>query len=188
MALFASLLGPFGGFFASGFKRAFKIKLLMGTFVNVYIHTFINGLASTLIVFYNSERVIYQWGINANDIQANYAAKKSRDAFLLNMNLYAPIDNNSSLRRVSNETALVDSKEEEGCKAISYERPENLAVFVHFISKLQADVRFSAKELLKSIKASFEYSLGAIDYSSKRDYLHSELMMRRCADCTLLQG
>jgi len=60
MALFASLLGPFGGFFASGFKRAFKIKdfgdvipghgglmdrfdcqLLMGTFVNVYIHTFI---------------------------------------------------------------------------------------------------------------------------------------------------
>ncbi|KIH44055.1 hypothetical protein ANCDUO_25931 [Ancylostoma duodenale] len=60
MALFASLLGPFGGFFASGFKRAFKIKdfgdvipghgglmdrfdcqLLMGTFVSVYIHTFI---------------------------------------------------------------------------------------------------------------------------------------------------
>uniref|UniRef100_A0A0N5AVR1 Phosphatidate cytidylyltransferase n=1 Tax=Syphacia muris TaxID=451379 RepID=A0A0N5AVR1_9BILA len=60
MALFASILGPFGGFFASGFKRAFKIKdfgdvipghgglvdrfdcqLLMGTFVNVYIHTFI---------------------------------------------------------------------------------------------------------------------------------------------------
>ncbi|CAD6194530.1 unnamed protein product [Caenorhabditis auriculariae] len=60
MALFASLLGPFGGFFASGFKRAFKIKdfgdvipghgglmdrfdcqLLMGTFVNVFIHTFI---------------------------------------------------------------------------------------------------------------------------------------------------
>ncbi|GMR49907.1 hypothetical protein PMAYCL1PPCAC_20102, partial [Pristionchus mayeri] len=60
MSLFASLLGPFGGFFASGFKRAFKIKdfgaiipghgglmdrfdcqLLMGTFVNVYIHTFI---------------------------------------------------------------------------------------------------------------------------------------------------
>ncbi|KAM3725382.1 Phosphatidate cytidylyltransferase [Dirofilaria immitis] len=60
MGLFASILGPFGGFFASGFKRAFKIKdfgdvipghgglmdrfdcqLLMGTFVNVYIHTFI---------------------------------------------------------------------------------------------------------------------------------------------------
>ncbi|PAV91049.1 hypothetical protein WR25_01260 isoform C [Diploscapter pachys] len=60
MGLFASLLGPFGGFFASGFKRAFKIKdfgdvipghgglmdrfdcqLLMGTFVNVYIQTFI---------------------------------------------------------------------------------------------------------------------------------------------------
>jgi phosphatidate cytidylyltransferase len=26
MSLFASIIGPFGGFFASGFKRAFKIK------------------------------------------------------------------------------------------------------------------------------------------------------------------
>jgi phosphatidate cytidylyltransferase len=26
MAMFASAIGPFGGFFASGFKRAFKIK------------------------------------------------------------------------------------------------------------------------------------------------------------------
>nr|CAD2168660.1 unnamed protein product [Meloidogyne enterolobii] len=62
MALFASLIGPFGGFFASGFKRAFKIKdfgdiipghgglmdrfdcqLLMGTFVNVYISSFIRS-------------------------------------------------------------------------------------------------------------------------------------------------
>jgi len=61
MSLFASIIGPFGGFFASGFKRAFKIKdfgdlipghggimdrfdcqFLMATFVNVYIHTFIN--------------------------------------------------------------------------------------------------------------------------------------------------
>uniref|UniRef100_A0A7E4ZX74 Phosphatidate cytidylyltransferase n=1 Tax=Panagrellus redivivus TaxID=6233 RepID=A0A7E4ZX74_PANRE len=60
MALFASIIGPFGGFFASGFKRAFKIKdfgdiipghgglmdrfdcqLLMGTFMNIYIQTFI---------------------------------------------------------------------------------------------------------------------------------------------------
>ena len=28
MSLFASVIGPFGGFFASGFKRAFKIKVL----------------------------------------------------------------------------------------------------------------------------------------------------------------
>lgn len=27
MALFSSLIAPFGGFFASGFKRAFKIKV-----------------------------------------------------------------------------------------------------------------------------------------------------------------
>ena len=60
MSLFSSIIGPFGGFFASGFKRAFKIKdfgdiipghggimdrfdcqYLMATFVNVYISSFI---------------------------------------------------------------------------------------------------------------------------------------------------
>lgn len=62
ISLFASTIGPFGGFFASGFKRAFKIKdfgdtipghggfvdrfdcqVIMAIFVNVYIHTFIRG-------------------------------------------------------------------------------------------------------------------------------------------------
>ncbi|KAK7071201.1 hypothetical protein SK128_003821 [Halocaridina rubra] len=61
LSLFSSVIGPFGGFFASGFKRAFKIKdfgdvipghggmmdrfdcqYLMATFVNVYIMTFIS--------------------------------------------------------------------------------------------------------------------------------------------------
>ncbi|KAL1139044.1 hypothetical protein AAG570_009105, partial [Ranatra chinensis] len=60
MSVFSSVIGPFGGFFASGFKRAFKIKdfgdvipghggimdrfdcqYLMATFVNVYITSFI---------------------------------------------------------------------------------------------------------------------------------------------------
>lgn len=61
MSVFSSVIGPFGGFFASGFKRAFKIKdfgdlipghggimdrfdcqYLMATFVNVYISSFIS--------------------------------------------------------------------------------------------------------------------------------------------------
>ncbi|CAK9300647.1 unnamed protein product [Gordionus sp. m RMFG-2023] len=60
MSLFGSVIGPFGGFFASGFKRAFKIKdfggmipghggvmdrfdcqVLMATFVHVYYSSFI---------------------------------------------------------------------------------------------------------------------------------------------------
>jgi phosphatidate cytidylyltransferase len=60
LSIFSSVIGPFGGFFASGFKRAFKIKdfgdtipghggimdrfdcqVLMATFVYVYIYSFI---------------------------------------------------------------------------------------------------------------------------------------------------
>lgn len=62
LSLFSSVIGPFGGFFASGFKRAFKIKdfgdvipghggimdrfdcqFLMATFVNVYLTSFIQN-------------------------------------------------------------------------------------------------------------------------------------------------
>lgn len=62
LALFGSVVAPFGGFFASGFKRAFKIKdfgdtipghggildrfdcqLIMLTFVHVYISSFIRS-------------------------------------------------------------------------------------------------------------------------------------------------
>ncbi|XP_068703938.1 phosphatidate cytidylyltransferase 1-like [Montipora capricornis] len=62
LSLFSSLIAPFGGFFASGFKRAFKVKdfgdtipghgglmdrfdcqLLMATFVYVYHNTFIRA-------------------------------------------------------------------------------------------------------------------------------------------------
>ncbi|CAD7958503.1 unnamed protein product [Amoebophrya sp. A120] len=64
MALFASLVAPFGGFFASGFKRAFRIKdfgdlipghggltdrfdcqIVMGLFCHVYLHTFVYSSA-----------------------------------------------------------------------------------------------------------------------------------------------
>ncbi|XP_064632191.1 phosphatidate cytidylyltransferase, photoreceptor-specific-like isoform X2 [Lineus longissimus] len=69
MSLFASIIGPFGGFFASGFKRAFKIKdfgdtipghgglmdrfdcqLLMATFVNVYYSSFIRAASPSKLL------------------------------------------------------------------------------------------------------------------------------------------
>ncbi|KAG9333056.1 hypothetical protein JZ751_013841, partial [Albula glossodonta] len=68
LSAFASIMGPFGGFFASGFKRAFKIKdfantipghggimdrfdcqYLMATFVNVYIASFISKVIQQLL-------------------------------------------------------------------------------------------------------------------------------------------
>ncbi|ORX81872.1 phosphatidate cytidylyltransferase [Anaeromyces robustus] len=67
LSIFASLIGPFGGFFASGLKRAFKIKdfgdtipghggvtdrfdcqLLMGAFSHLYYITFVKSPETTV--------------------------------------------------------------------------------------------------------------------------------------------
>lgn len=69
LSVFSSVVGPFGGFFASGFKRAFKVKdfsdtipghgglvdrfdcqFLMATFTNVYISTFIRAPSHTKLI------------------------------------------------------------------------------------------------------------------------------------------
>ena len=39
IAAFASLIAPFGGFFASGVKRAFRIKVSIGGMCNVCYRT-----------------------------------------------------------------------------------------------------------------------------------------------------
>lgn len=81
LSIFASTIGPFGGFFASGFKRAFKIKdfgdtipghgglmdrfdcqIIMATFTNVYISTFIRSpspikLFNQLLAFKQEDQV-----------------------------------------------------------------------------------------------------------------------------------
>lgn len=64
LSLFASVVGPFGGFFASGLKRSIKIKdfsnlipghgglsdrmdcqLFMGSFAHFYLSSFLNHLS-----------------------------------------------------------------------------------------------------------------------------------------------
>ncbi|XP_052266816.1 phosphatidate cytidylyltransferase, photoreceptor-specific-like isoform X2 [Dreissena polymorpha] len=84
LAIFASVIGPFGGFFASGFKRAFKIKdfgdtipghggimdrfdcqFLMATFVHVYFTSFIKLpnptkiIQSVLVMSVDQQRLIF---------------------------------------------------------------------------------------------------------------------------------
>lgn len=89
LSIFASLIAPFGGFFASGFKRAFKIKdfadtipghggitdrvdcqFVMGAFAAIYYATFVAsvplGLTATItnmitILPETEQRKIYQW-------------------------------------------------------------------------------------------------------------------------------
>lgn len=39
MSIFASVIGPFGGFFASGFKRAFKIKVFCVYYCKNTVHS-----------------------------------------------------------------------------------------------------------------------------------------------------
>lgn len=86
LSVFSSVIGPFGGFFASGFKRAFKIKdfgdiipghggimdrfdcqYLMATFVNVYISSFIRT---------PSPQKLYQHllTLNTEDLRKIYAS------------------------------------------------------------------------------------------------------------------
>jgi len=76
LSLFASIIAPFGGFFASGFKRAFKIKdfgetipghggvtdrmdcqLMMGVFVYAYHTTFIASTSDASSVLYFFSRM-----------------------------------------------------------------------------------------------------------------------------------
>lgn len=71
LSLFASIIGPFGGFFASGLKRAIKIKdfansipghggvsdrmdcqIIMGAFTYFYIHSFVRSSFNENITFW----------------------------------------------------------------------------------------------------------------------------------------
>lgn len=89
IALFASIVAPFGGFFASGFKRAARLKdfgdvipghggftdrmdcqLLMGTFAYVYAHYFMGGYQAgpAAIAFHVSS--IINSGMAVSDVEA----------------------------------------------------------------------------------------------------------------------
>ena len=48
--MFASVVAPFGGFFASGFKRAFRIKVTYAT-VSTFFFAFVTGRQTRSIFF-----------------------------------------------------------------------------------------------------------------------------------------
>lgn len=93
LSLFSSIIAPFGGFFASGFKRAFNVKdfgqvipghggvldrfdcqFLMATFVNVYISTFIKSYSPEGIfnkVLYLDEKQQIEFFISLKELLSN---------------------------------------------------------------------------------------------------------------------
>lgn len=48
LSIFSSVIGPFGGFFASGFKRAFKIKVNISNNVLKFLIYYRIGLINSL--------------------------------------------------------------------------------------------------------------------------------------------
>lgn len=55
MSVFSSVIGPFGGFFASGFKRAFKIK------VNIILVDLIMNVSKHLLLKYVFIFIGFRW-------------------------------------------------------------------------------------------------------------------------------
>ncbi|KAF7269808.1 hypothetical protein GWI33_017151 [Rhynchophorus ferrugineus] len=93
LSLFASLIAPFGGFCASGFKRAFKMKdfgdsipghggvmdrfdcqYLMSTFVNVYITSFVRSFSVekifSKILYMKEDSQVEFYNLLANHLQS----------------------------------------------------------------------------------------------------------------------
>ena len=58
LATFASLIAPFGGFFASGFKRAFKIKVQEN---NVKFLSYVHIKATYMYYYYTMYPCMYMW-------------------------------------------------------------------------------------------------------------------------------
>ncbi|KAI4465638.1 phosphatidate cytidylyltransferase [Holotrichia oblita] len=108
ICLFGSIIAPFGGFFASGFKRAFKVKdfgtvipghggildrfdcqIFMTTFVNVYIGTFIKEpsvekIFSRILAMKNEHQIDF-FHLLGNYLQGNGLSVNKTDSAVMEL-------------------------------------------------------------------------------------------------------
>ncbi|KAH8857708.1 Phosphatidate cytidylyltransferase, photoreceptor-specific isoform 1 [Schistosoma japonicum] len=129
ISIYTSVVGPFGGFFASGFKRAFKIKdfgdlfpghggvvdrfdcqLLIGTFVSFYYNSFVRthspvSLLSKIYVLPPNAQILFYRLLTDGLCKRGLLPYELMNA----VNEYLPSSGSSTTRPVDSSSSIISS-------------------------------------------------------------------------------